>query len=505
MTIEINTLSPEDMEKVINAYVENNSGYAESFHTNLFSDGIVKTIDEKQLQEWFANPEEYQKELENLSLYYYISNSSVFQLYDLATILPNLNYKITNEEKDDSYEENKLNIKKVLKKVKHKQLTRDLVSQTVAAGTLCGLWVGNKRNPYLYVFNDLEYVFPAYMQQGKWVNWVDLKWFDSMTEAQRETTFSNLSPYVTKSDYKKYKTDPEKIRYVELPVNRSVCLRTHTLFRNQRLGIPWGTQTFFDVLHKEKLKALEKSISNKVINSVAVLTLGNDKFDDSAISKKKGKTYRGVKTALQKNSKDGVTVVGIPHWSSLDFPEIKTDGLDPKKFDSINDDINSATNGVMSVINGKGNFSSGKLSLDVMYKKIAVLLEQIEEEVYQKLINFTLKKKDEDNYSVEYDKKVPLTTKEKMDVLKSLNATFGFSLKAVIDNLDGVDFEQYIEDSIYEQETLKLAKRIQPYSSSYTQNGENKGGAPEVDDVDNPSTEKTKTTDGNSNPKPSNE
>lgn len=498
--IQINTLSPEDMEKITNAYIENNNELTGSFQTGMFSDGILKTVDEKQLQQWFANPEEFQQELENLSLYYYISNSSVFQLYDLATILPNLNYKITVEQKDNLYEDNKLGIKMVLKKVKHKQLTRDLTSQTIAAGTLCGLWVGNKKNPYLYVFNDLEYVFPAYIQQGKWVIWVDLKWFDTMTDAQRETTLNNLSPYVALGDYEKYKKDPDKVRYVELPLNRSVCIRTHTLFRNQRFGIPWGTQTFFDVLHKEKLKALEKSISNKVINSVAVLKLGNDKFDDSQISKKKGKTYRGVKTALQKNSKDGVTVVGIPHWANLEFPEIKTDGLDPKKFDSINDDINSATNGVMSVINGKGNFSSGKLSLDVMYKKIAVLLEQIEEEVYQKLINLTLKKKDEDNYSIEYDKKVPLTTKEKMDVLKSLNATFGFSLKAVIDNLDGVDFEQYIEDSLYEQKVLKLADHIKPYSNAYTQNGDKKVGAPEVDDVDNPSTEQTKTTDGNSNP-----
>lgn len=69
------------------------------------------------------------------------------------------------------------------------------------------------------------------------------------------------------------------------------------------------------------------------------------------------------------------------------------------------------------------------------------------------------KKEDEDNYTLEYDKKVPLTTKEKMAVLEKLNATFGFSLKAVIDNVEGVDFDQYIEDSIYEQNVLKLQEK----------------------------------------------
>lgn len=328
--IEINKLSQEDMEKSVNAYLEANNGFIGSFDTNLFSDGITKTIDENKLQEWFANPENFQNELEKLSVYYYIANSSVFQLYDLAVILPTLNYKITVEDKDDDYEDNKSKAKLSLKRVRHKQLTRDLISQTITSGTLCGLWVGTKRKPYLYVFDDLEYVFPAYRQNGEWVIWVDLSWFDTMRESQKDQVFKSLSPHVTRNDYDLYKKKPQDVRYVELPLNKSVCIRTHTLFRNQRLGIPWATQSFFEVLHKEKLKALEKSISNRVINSVAVLTLGNKEFDDSKISKKKRKTYHGVKVALKKNSKDGVTVVGIPHWASLDFPDIKTDGLDPK-------------------------------------------------------------------------------------------------------------------------------------------------------------------------------
>lgn len=502
--ININELSEEDIQLALNAYMNANGG-ADGFTTQRFNDGITKTVDIKQLKEWLANPEEYQKELENLATYYYITNSSVFQLYDLAEVLPTLNYKIIVEEKNDKYEDNKLEIKKLLKKTKHKQLTRDLITQTVASGTLCGIWVGNKKKPYLFVFNDLEYVFPAYIKDGEWVLWLDLSWFDKMTDFQREFMFESLKPHVSQSDYNKYDKNPEEVRYIELPIERTVCLRTHTLYRNQRLGIPWGTQSFFDNIHKEKLKDLEKSISNKVINSIAVLTLGNDEFTDAKISKKKGKVYRGVKTALQKNNEDGVTVVGIPHWTNLDFPDIKTDGLDPKKFESINDDLNTAANGVMNIINGKSNFSTGKLSIEIMYRKISVLLEQIEEQVYQKLINLSLRKKDEDNYSVIYDKHQPLSTKEQIAILEKLNTSFGFSLKAIIDKVDGVDFEQYIEDSIYEQEELKLPEKIKPYASSYTSSGDDKSGAPVVDDVTNPSTEGTKTGDGNNQPKPSTE
>ena len=501
--LQINELTPSDMGKTLNEYM-GNTNITDSFTTQMFNEGITSTVNVKDLKQWLSNPEEHQKELENLAMYYYITNSSVFQLYDLAEVLPTLNYKTLVEDKDADYEANRTSIKKALKKTKHKQLTRDLITQTIASGTLCGMWIGGKKNPYLFVFNDLEYVFPAYIKNGEWVLWLDLSWLDKMTDFQREFMIENLSPHVTKADYQAYKDNPQDVRYMDLPLEYTVCLKTHTLYRNQRLGLPWGTQSFLDNIHKEKLKDLEKSISNKVINSVAVLKIGNEYYKDADIpAGKKSKTYRGVKTALQKNNADGVTVIGIPDWTDLDFPTIKTDGLDPKKFESINDDLNTASNGVMNIINGKSNYSTGKLSMDIMYRKIAVLLEQIEDQVYQKLINTILKKKDKDNYSIEYDKHAPLTSKEQLDILEKLNGSFGFSLKAVIDRVDGVDFEQYVADSLYEQEELQLKTKITPYMSSYTSTGDNASGAPVVDDVANPSTEATKTGDGNNNPKPS--
>lgn len=501
--IEINNLSAEDIKKAVNEYVVEHS-ISEGFVSDIFSDGISSSIDVKDVKEWLGSPEEYQQELENLATYYYITNASVFQLYDMAEVLPTLNYKVSIEDIQGDYEGNVINIKRMLRKVKHRQLTRDLITQTIASGTLCGMWVGKKNNPYFFVFNDLEYVFPAYIKNNEWVLWLDLSWFKQMSDAQREFMIESLNPHITESDYQKHLDNPNEIRYVELPLEKTVCLKTHTLYRNQRLGIPWGTQLFLDNVHKEKLKDLEKSISNKVINSVAVFSIGNEKFDDAVLKPaQKSKVYRGVKTALQQNSDDGITVLGIPHWSKLEFPKIETEGLDPKKFESINEDLNTAANGVMNLINGASTFSAGKLSMDIMYSKIAVLLEQIEGQVYQKLINSIMKKKDEDNYYIEYDKHAPLSTKEQLSVLQTLSTSFGFSIKAVIDRIDGVDFEQYIRDSIYEQEELQLPSRIQPYASSYTSTVDSGVGAPSVEDVTNPSTEQTKTGGGNENPAPS--
>lgn len=508
----ITELTQEEKNSIVAEYLNNDSLDTSSFLTEKFNDGITPIIDEETVTNWLANPETNIKEIENILTFYYMSNPDVFQLYDMANILPTLNYKLQTYGKKDAkkYETNMQICKKALKITKHKQLTRDLVTQTTASGTLCGIWVGTKKNPYLFIFNDLEYVFPAYRQNGNWAIWLDMAWLETMSESQRATMFDNLSPHLTLGDYKKYEIDSDKYRYIEFPIEYSVCIRTHTLFRNQRLGIPWGTQSIFNILHKQKLKDLEKSISNKVINSVAVLTYGldeknNPSYQYTKIAGKKNKVYYGVKSALQKNEKQGVTIVGVPNWVKLDFPDIKTDGLNPEKFNSIDADLNTASNGVNNVINGKSNYSSGKLTLDIMYKKVGVLLEQIEEEVYQKLFNWILKVEDRDNYSIEYDKQTPLSTKEKVLILEKLNATFGFSLKDLVDQIDGIDFDEYVKQSIYEQQTLKLPEKIQPYANAYTQNGKGSSGASETDDANNPATEQTKTDDGNSNPKPSTE
>lgn len=505
--MKITEVNQEDLDKSINEYLSRDDGsLVSSFVSNIYQDDISKTVDLTTVQKWFTNPETYLNEIINLSTYYYIANPNIFQLYDLTKILPTLNYKIIGDTGSKSYKDNKNKISKIMRVVKHKTLTREVISQLIASGTLCGIWLGSKTKPFFYAFDNLKFVFPATKNEfGDWVVWVDLKWFDTMNEIQRKSMFSILSPYVTEDDYDKYKKNSEEVRYVELPHERTVCLRTHTQFINQRFGFPWATNSFFDVLHKEKLKSLEKSIANKVINSVAVLTLGNDEFTDDKIKNKKQKTFIGVRRGLEKNSSNtGITVIGIPHWSKLEFPDIKTDGLDPKKFDSLDKDINAATNGVMNVVNGTTNYSSGSMSMDILYRKIGAELEQIEQELYQKLFNLILPISQRDSYFIEYDKSKPLSTKERVSVLESLNRQFGTSLKAVIDEIEGVDYEQFLADTIHEQEVLKLPERIKPYSSAFTSSGKD-NGSPQVDDVTGGSTEATKTSGGNFNPKPSTE
>lgn len=97
-----------------------------------------------------------------------------------------------------------------------------------------------------------------------------------------------------------------------------------------------------------------------------------------------------------------------------------------------------------------------------------------------------------------YDKDKPLTLKEKMDILIKLNDK-GWSIKHVIDNIAGVSWESYLEQTLYETDELNLQDKIRPYQTSYTYTG-NEVGHPAVDESTNENTIKSATSNGNSLP-----
>ena len=73
----------------------------------------------------------------------------------------------------------------------------------------------------------------------------------------------------------------------------------------------------------------------------------------------------------------------------------------------------------------------------------------------------------------------------------------------MIDILPDIEFQNYVDQSIYEQETLNLYETIKPPATSYTQSGsgnidDSQAGAPTKDDGDL-TDEGAKTRDGGKN------
>lgn len=505
-----------ELEKQHNSYDEVVSDFVDGFILEMTKD--IKTIDSDTLQRWFSNPDSYIQEISDLLTYYYIIDGNISQLYNLIFSLPELNYKIKCYKRLNSYDDDIKKIKIALERtINHKTLTRSLLVQLAHQGSVLGTWMGTKERPYFNVFNDLDYIYPYGLYEGKMIGVFDLEYIDEYfdTESEKNDFFNIMKPLITKSKYNKWKncqdSDKKKeLQLIVLPPETSLVARNRILSANQRLGIPEGTQSIFDLQHKQKLKQLERAIADKVIRAIAIVKMKDQ--DDAGHTVKESvqkKVFTKVKKALEKNTEDstGLTCIGLPSFANFEYPEIKNADkmLDPDKYTSVNNDITTST-GVSSVLsNGTGgSYSSADLNMDIIYKRIGTMLEQIEE-IYNQLICIVLGKSKGSNYVFEYNKDRPLSRTDKLKTLTTLESQ-GYAITPLLDLL-GIDSNDYINQSVYEIDKLDLRNKIIPPMTSYTTSGKDgtNSGKPSNDVDVNDSTIANKDLGGNNNPKPSTE
>lgn len=494
-------------QRSMNEYSDVASEMQEGFVGNLFSDGIVETIDNATLLQWLSNPDENFEEIQNYMAYLYYSNGTIYQLFTIIRTLSDLNYSIeVIDSSAKSNEKSLQTIRQMMKKVRYKEVTRDLLTQSCVNGTVVCTWLGDKKNPYLHIFDKTQYVFPKFRRNGDWVAVIDMAWFSEMDEeVERPIWFETLKGIVSESDFTAYENDQsnDEKRYIELPQETTKVIRVNTLFRNQRIGLPMGTQYLGDLIHKNSFRELENTIVNKVVRNVATLTVGNKEVPYLSLNKNvRKKVTQGVYKTLQKSITSGGTPLAvIPEWAKLDFASLDgLDGLDNKKYESVDNDASVDSGLPTPMFTGKdGSSASMKYAYTFLYKRIGEILEQIED-VYNKGFYFVLGNKAE-NFWMNFDKRQPLDAEKVLGALQALHSE-GFAIKPIVDLLPDVEFQDYVTQSLYEQETLDLYSKIKPPATSYTQSGDgsgdNKGGAPEKKEEDL-SDEGQKTRDGEKN------
>lgn len=490
----LNSRQDVEMDSILQSF-NNYSDYTDGMvEGSLIQDGSGDplVVDNATIQKWMKDPESNLSEIISYMTYMYLSDGSIYQLYTLFRALPKLNYKIrVFDRKQQGFEDNLIKCNKTLHSIHYKRIARDLISQACLKGTVICTWLGNKNDPYLYVFDDPEYVFSPYKRNGEDVAVLDMAWLEAMKEEERTIFFENFKALKVSNAYKKYEKDKTKFQYMELPQDRTAVIKVNTMFRNQRVGMPMGMQSLFDINHKKRLRTLEDNVVGKIIKSIAVLTIGDKEHEFNNINAGlKQKIITSVQAAI-KNAEgaNGVPVSIVPNFASLSFPKI--DGLDTfkdsGKFDDVNDSIATSQGVSSTLVGGNGsNFQSSKMSLDILHARIDMVLEELEP-VFQKLFTIMLSKKIAENYSFEFVKGTPLSNKEELDILQKLH-TEGMSYKAIVDKLNSVEYMELINDSMREIEDMDLRSVIMPPQTSSTLSSKDeKGGRPinENPDSDN--------------------
>lgn len=489
------------LRKSLNTYEEFTQDFIEG-SVNPNSDKVPETITDTVIQEWLSNPDDNIEEIMSYMTYLYFADGNIYQLYTLMASLPKLNYKIRAfDKKIQGYDETLIKCDKILYQVNYKKLTRDIISQLCATGNVVCAWLGNKSNPYLYIFPTDIYIFAGYRVDGELVVQMDMARFENMQEFERNIQLETFKPLGVDKQYKKYLRDREKYKYLILPQDKVTVLRVNTLYSNQLMGLPMGIQSLFDISHKNALRLLDKSIVEKAVKGISVLKIGNDTHEFDGINKAlKHKIIKSVQSAIANaNKSKGIGGLAIlPDFAELEFSEMNgLDALSDKKFDTINNDINSSIGMSASITGGSGsNFQTSKINLGMIYSRIDSILESIEP-VFRKLFAMTLTKQLSNNIMFEFIKGEPLSNSESLDAISKLGA-MGYSMKAIADMLPTTSYTELLTDSLYEIETLKLREKIVPPRTSSTLSADDGDvGAPVKEDSDNPNTIASQQSGGN--------
>lgn len=481
-----NVSSTSYKDNSLDDYVQD---YVEGWISENIGSGAFKEVTNEDIKKYLANPNTYYNEIANLIKYQQIANGNMYQLHTILTGLPSLNYKLNCFDVDKATKDKDLNtLNKGLSKIRYKKLAREVMSQSHSDGTTVSIWLGNKENMYLHVFSNLSYIFPAFRRKGEWVCYVDMEWLSNMEESERIYIYEELSPYITEADYNNYLRDESTYKYKELPTDRTHVSRFNTMSRNQRLGIPTGTQLLNDINHKETLKALEKSISDKIINTIPVLTIGDDNTPNEKIPKKLRRAIGDSVVKVLRNSftNGKIGMITLPEYSKIEWKKADgLDALDDKKYTSINSDISTDMGISTALTNGTGNGSTAKYNLDCIYRRIGVYLEEIDG-LFQKYCNLMLGASAK-NYLFELEKETPLTKKEQLDALTKLH-TEGFSVKSVVDMIPSIDYKSYIDQSINEHKSGMYDIITPPKTSSTLSASDVESGAPKNEDPDSEET-----------------
>jgi hypothetical protein len=511
----------KDMNTVAN-YKDDNSTVtyseyaltASSFSSiwNGTSEQLYNIVSKSDLDKWLQEPVRYNKQLRNLSMYWYGLKGMIARTYELYKNIHSLDssLKISNPLKENKAE-SLAKIVKFDKGINKKSLIRDIIFQTVAEGTCIGYIHGMASNRYIQLLN-LNYYIPKKIVNGVWQVEVDLlKFATGYAESLREYPIDYVFDAKDLNPKSELLDQPDEVQraYKRLEMSRSITERNYLLNidktfvikimskQSERLGRPAGTPSFADIIHKELIRDAEIALIDRVINMMLVVKMGEAGKEGFKPDKDlRRELATEIRKALQNQTLKGLKTIGIPYWAEIEALKTDLSLFDKEKYENIDNDI-AVSLGISGLFGGSidSSYSGGQLMTNLFVTNVYSILEQIEENVFNYQYNLlapeatiTIKR--------EFNRNLVLDEKTKIEIIKGL-VDKGGAVKPLLDAI-GIDFETYIDQVKYEKDELEINDVFEPFQTSFTMSNDDEVGRPRTDDSGN-------NDEGNNTPRPSTE
>lgn len=530
-TLEI---SDQISNQSVNNSYEFNSYYSPSgnlIFDTIFHCGIYDYFGKEEIECVFRDPIFYHDVAIRLSNFVYTKNGIVSNSIDYMTALPCLDRIVISKatKTTPSIKKNKELMKNTLDLINDKKFIRNALFTEMIDGIAFFYFettqraIDHDRSKFMTEYDveniveinelginatiiTLPWQFTKIIgkKNGRYVLAFNLKYFDSYTG---ETLERKLKKY-PKEIVDGYHQRRRQVTYGDwliLDSDKTMCCKIKC-----KDSEPWGRSLVIaalsDVLYKDYFTDTKRNVLDEINSKIIYETFpeGKDKGSCALTKSQQENQHNIVKNAvMNKNGRKGINFFSVAAGTKLDSIDVSNDIFDEKYEPDLNSQI-SVDLGICASLIGameSGSYAAGTNNLEMINAQIYTWVYEWQKELNY-VINKNIIKNDRSKVEVYYFPTSFVNRKSFFEMMSSLFTAAGGSLSFLVAST-GVDVDAYfavlnseIEDGIYE--------KYKPHQTSYTmsKNDSQDVGRPTTDNpTDN--TIKSRTTNGNSLPSPS--
>ena len=503
---------------------------------------ILKLYKPEELVAMARNPMQFHEQLANISMMLYNTNGTFANTVNYQVAMPTLDYVIVthgNPTKRKRKQKNKSLMNMTLQSIRHQEFVRDALFRDMLSGELYYYFEVNTSNKSKQSFlsddevesiceiNDLgikasivslpdEYVRIVSRKNNSPVIAFNLKFFDDSKE--KTTSLLKKYPKEIRAAYEKYQkrntNNKEKVSNWVVLNNDNTIVHTINARKDEPHGRPIVLPAINDILYKDYFTQTKRGVLDEVNNRIIYETFpeGKEKGLSSLTQKAQKHQHETIKEAvMNKNERNKTSFFSAAAGTKIDTIETpNTEILDSKYESNLDERISLGLGFASASLNGVGSGSySGQITnLELVSAQIFQWVSEIANEL-NKCISKNIIKDSKAWVEVKYLPITHINKKNMVGFAKDLylQGCGSLSLWASATGIAPETFfallDQEQDDNIYEK--YKPHQTSFTLSKNDTANGgqKNKGGRPTDDDSLNDNTIRSKNTNGNANPSPS--
>lgn len=513
----------------------NDSAYEFSSYSNtdyvcesIFNCGVFDYFTKEEIDAVLRNPIANHEIAIKLSEFVYGKNGIISNSIDYMVALMTLDRIVTTKSKKQKASKQKDLMKATLENIDDKAFIRDALFtemldgiafyyfETVEKTTDKTKYLTDYEIENIFEINELgmnasiitlpwQYTKIVGKKNGRYVIAFDLKYFDEFTGESLQRKLRKYPKEIVEG-YQQRKRNKGNGDWLVLDSDKTMCRKIKCKDVES-----WGRSliisTLEDVLYKDYFTDTKRNVLDEVNNKVLYEVFPENKQGNgSSLNKTQQENqHNTVKQAImQKNNRGGLSFMSLAAGTKLNSIDVSTDIFDEKNESSLNNDI-AVDLGICASLIGAmstGTFAGSTSNLEMITSQIYTWICEWKNELVH-VINKNIIKDSKNKIDIYYFPTSFVNRKQFFDMMQTLYTSASGSLTFLIAS-SGVDPDTYLSVLDDEIEQGYFDKYL-PHQTAFTYNGTkptDKGGRPKTD---NPTgnTEKSRMSDGNNTPSPS--